>query len=41
MKYYSPMDEAVNELEKDFVLYEKDFREFFPLLQQHAKTFKG
>jgi acyl carrier protein phosphodiesterase len=41
MKYYSPMDEAVNELEKDFALYEKDFREFFPLLQQYAEAFKG
>jgi acyl carrier protein phosphodiesterase len=41
MKYYSPMDEAVNELEKDFALYEKDFREFFPLLQKHAEAFKG
>ncbi len=40
MKYYSPMDEAVNLLEKDFPLYEKDFREFFPLIQKHVESFK-
>ena len=40
MKYYSPMDEAVKELDKDFELYKKDFEEFFPLLQKHVETFK-
>ena len=39
MKYYSPMDEAVSELETNFDSYLADFNEFFPLLQIHAKTF--
>ncbi|MGP8214390.1 MAG: ACP phosphodiesterase [Bacteroidia bacterium] len=41
MKYYSPMDEAVNELEKDFELYKQDFLEFFPLLQSFAEELKA
>jgi len=41
MKYYSPMDEAVKELEKDFELYRNDFVEFFPLLQKHVEHFKA
>jgi len=41
MAYYSPMDEAVNELEKDFELYKADFTEFFPLLQKHVEHFKA
>lgn len=40
MKYYSPMNEAVNELEKDFELYKQDFTKFFPLLQKYAEGFK-
>lgn len=41
MKYYSPMDEAVKELEKDYELYKNDFVDFFPLLQEHVKDFKS
>jgi acyl carrier protein phosphodiesterase len=40
MKYYSPMDEAVNDLEKNFDLYKNDFLEFFPLIQKHVEGFK-
>jgi acyl carrier protein phosphodiesterase len=39
MKYYSPMDEAVSELETSFELYQANFLEFFPLLQKHIKGF--
>lgn len=41
MKYYSPMDEAVDNLQQDFELYKKDFEEFFPLLQEHVKHYKA
>jgi acyl carrier protein phosphodiesterase len=41
MKYYSPMDEAVSELETNFGSYQNDFLEFFPLLEKHAQSFRS
>lgn len=41
MKYYSPMDEALNELAKDFELYKNDFEAFFPLLQEYAEGLRA
>jgi acyl carrier protein phosphodiesterase len=39
MKYYFPMDKAVDELENNPELYEEDFLEFFPLLIKHVEPF--
>lgn len=40
MKYYFPMDNAVNELKKTPFAYNRDFMEFFPLLIEHIGPFK-
>ena len=40
MKYYFPMDKAVDELENNPELYNRDFLEFFPLLIKHVEHFK-
>ncbi len=40
MKYYFPMDKALNELEKDKHLYNSDFVEFFPLLIRHTELYR-
>lgn len=37
MKYYFPMDKAVDELEKSRSIYQNDFSEFFPLLIKHIE----
>ena len=40
MKYYSPMDEAVSELDKNYDLYKNDFEEFFPLVRGYVEQFR-
>ncbi len=40
MKYYFPMDNAVDELEKNPTPYSEHFAAFFPLLIQHVEPFK-
>ena len=39
MKYYFPMDNAVQELEKNSSIYLRHFSEFFPLLVEHTKQY--
>ena len=39
MKFFFPMDKAVDELENNPEPYEKDFQEFFPLLMKHVERF--
>lgn len=38
-KFDSRMDEAIQELEKDYELYEAEFNEFFPDLKQQCEKF--
>lgn len=40
MKYYFPMDNAVDELKKNSPLYNQDFLAFFPLLIEHIKQYE-
>lgn len=38
-KYRSRMEEATKELEEDYDLYKKEFKEFYPELVEHASKF--